>query len=112
MLVHLDFLLQTERRVEIDPTSAPPKTVALALEQALAAVDAAGFDVLETDLTTRDIAELGLHVVKVIVPGLVPLTADHRFPALASPRFRDVPRRLGLADDGAFEFNPIPHPFP
>lgn len=112
MLVHLDFLLQTERRVEIDPASVPPKAVAHALEQALAAVDAAGFDVLETDLTTRDIAELGLHVVKVIVPGLVPLTADHRFPALASPRFRDVPRRLGLADDDEFEFNPIPHPFP
>lgn len=112
MLVHLDFLLQTDRRVELDDGAVSPMSVAQAVESALAAVDSAGFDVLVTELTTRDIAELGLHVNKVIVPGLVPLTADHRFPALASPRFREVPRRLGLAGDGEFEFNPIPHPFP
>lgn len=112
MLDHLDFLLHTERSIEMDAKAESAIPVAQALGRAVAAVGAAGFDVLETELTTRDIADLGLHVVKVIVPGLVPLTADHRYPALASPRFRGVPHKLGLCDDGAFDFNPIPHPFP
>jgi len=112
MRQHLDFLMDTPRRVRLSERDSAQRSDAQLLRSALDAVRGAGLDVLETELTTRDVAEVGMHVVKVIVPGLVPLTADHKFPALASPRYREVPRKLGLCGDEAVTFNPIPHPFP
>jgi len=61
----------------------------------------------------RDEAELGLHVVKVFVPGAVPLHPDHRYPWLGHRRLYDVPVSLGWRGDRAApeELNPMPHPF-
>lgn len=113
MLPHLDFLLDG-KSVRTLPTADPaPRDDAAALCDLVDALSALGLNVLATDLTTRDVADVGVVVTKVMVPGLVPLTADHGFPALASPRLTEVPRALRLKPvAGAPKFNPIPHPFP
>jgi ribosomal protein S12 methylthiotransferase accessory factor len=79
----------------------------------VAKVRAAGLDVISCDLTTPDIAELGLAVVRVVVPGLHPLFMGHRNRALGGRRLYEVPQRLGLRGIAPGEAdNPYPHPFP
>jgi ribosomal protein S12 methylthiotransferase accessory factor len=73
-----------------------------------------GFDVLVTDLTTRDVASKGFRVVRVMVPGLQVLHGDHNFPFLGGTRLYQCPKKLGLAQDDTVETDlyPWPHPFP
>jgi ribosomal protein S12 methylthiotransferase accessory factor len=74
----------------------------------------AGFDVLVVDQTMPESGRNGLRCVRVIVPGLVPMTFGH-----VNRRTRDLPRltegvgvpyRGQLADDE--EVGCVPHPFP
>ena len=66
------------------------------------------------DLTSIDIADAGLRVVRALCPELCPLDAAHGL------RFLGVPRLLtGASDAGLLprplcleEVNPDPHPFP
>jgi ribosomal protein S12 methylthiotransferase accessory factor len=87
-----------------------------AAEQLAAAMDrltAAGLDVLACDLTTPDVAGLGLSVVRVVVPGLHPLFMGHRNRALGGHRLYVVPQRLGFRGMTPGDAdNPYPHPFP
>ena len=53
---------------------------------------------------------LGYHVVKTIVPQLMPLYLVESLVTLDAPRLREVPKKLGLT--AATEYNPWPHPFP
>ncbi|WP_426196700.1 YcaO-like family protein [Massilia sp. DWR3-1-1] len=109
MVRELDFLVHGAVLKPI-PAQPPARSPEDDVRQVQAALAACGLDAVEVDLTPRDIAEAGLQVVKILVPGLAPLTSIHSMPALASPRYQDVPARLGLAGDAAF--NRVPHPFP
>jgi ribosomal protein S12 methylthiotransferase accessory factor len=83
------------------------------LEGAVAAVAAAGLEPVVVDLTTPDVATLGLTVVRVVVPGLNPLFMGHRNRALGGERLRTVPQLLGHRGLAPGEpDNPYPHPFP
>jgi ribosomal protein S12 methylthiotransferase accessory factor len=73
----------------------------------------ADLDVVACDLTTPDIAELGLSVVRVVVPGLHPLFMGHSNRARGGTRLYVVPDRLGLRGLALGQAdNPYPHPFP
>ena len=76
-------------------------------------IERVGLQMFCVDVTTPDIRELGLHVVRAVVPGLHPLVIGHRRRALGGRRLYEVPVRLGY---GAPEFpldDPTnPHPFP
>ncbi|PDQ36095.1 MAG: hypothetical protein B5766_02875 [Candidatus Lumbricidophila eiseniae] len=61
-------------------------------------------DVLAVDLTTRDMEALGVCVVKVFAPELVPLNADHRYPYLGHARLKSAINEKST-------FNTHPHPF-
>lgn len=120
---HADFLLR--------PPS-PPEPVGVAdlrwdradgsgpdvRDDLLAAVDAvtsAGFDVVVVDQTAPEQRALGLHTVKVLVPGLLPLDFGWtRQRARHMPRMRTALREAGLRQDDLTEadLNPGPHPFP
>ncbi|MFE5486146.1 TOMM precursor leader peptide-binding protein [Streptomyces sp. NPDC056527] len=84
----------------------------------IAAVDAvtsAGFDVVVVDQTVPEQRALGLHTVKVLVPGLLPLDFGWtRQRARHMPRMRTALREAGLRPDDLTEaeLNPGPHPFP
>jgi hypothetical protein len=62
-----------------------------------------GFDVLVVDLTTREVAEVGFRVARVLIPGLQPLHEGHRFRFLGGKRLYQVPRSKKLEEVG---FNP------
>lgn len=120
---HADFLLR--------PPS-PPEPVGVAdlrwdradgsgpdvRDDLLAAVDAvtsAGFDVVVVDQTAPEQRALGLHTVKVLVPGLLPLDFGWtRQRARHMPRMRTALREAGLRQEDLTEadLNPGPHPFP
>jgi ribosomal protein S12 methylthiotransferase accessory factor len=99
---------------EVAAPSPPPADPQSALRRCLDALAARGHDVIAVELTTPDVAELGLHVVKVLVPGLAELNADHNYPRLGGTRLYTVPRALGHLDRDSreSELNPTPHPFP
>jgi ribosomal protein S12 methylthiotransferase accessory factor len=64
-----------------------------------------GLDAVWASLTSDDLAHLG-HVVKVVVPQMVPLSASHSARWLATPRLGDGTHGLTAATA-----NPDPHPF-
>lgn len=83
------------------------------LETVIGRILTTGHRVYAANLTSEDIAGLGLNVCRTIVPGYQPLFAGHRLRPLGGRRLYDVPRKLGhrgitRGSDG----NPAPHPFP
>jgi ribosomal protein S12 methylthiotransferase accessory factor len=124
MARHAGFLLDTgdrrpvslaERFIRARPAPAPAADLADDVRRTVAEVAAAGFDVIAVDQTTPEQRDLGLHTVKVLVPGLVPIDFGwlrQRAPLL--PRVRTALRAAGLraTDLRPDELNPAPHPFP
>jgi ribosomal protein S12 methylthiotransferase accessory factor len=68
---------------------------------------AMGLSVLWTEVTAAEAVDFG-HVVKVIVPEMIPLAIDHNARWLATPRLH---RAAGLDQPALNSFNPFPHPF-
>lgn len=74
-----------------------------------------GLDVVAVDQTTSEHRRAGLSCVKVLVPGMLPMTFGHAYRRIHGlPRLREVPYRSGYTprplDDA--DINPFPHPFP
>lgn len=99
-----DFKEVVDRKLE------DPQAQLRSLAEGLADI---GLEALACDLTTPDIAVLGLRVVRIIVPGMHPLFMGHRNRALGGRRLYEVPRKLGHdgIEPGEGD-NPYPHPFP
>ncbi len=96
------------------PEPQPTLSTWAKLSRAVEVITEAGMEVLAVDLTPPEIGELGLLVVKTLVPGTYPMNFDSRWPHFGGARIRQVPVELGLLEEPvAFEdFNRIPHPFP
>ncbi|RMB11966.1 YcaO-like family protein [Eilatimonas milleporae] len=92
----------------------PAKT----LHNCLAILEDRGFSAYRVQLSPPTLQAGGLSVMRVIVPGLVPLAIGDRAFCLGHPRIWDVPARCGWATDnkgtgnGRHERYPPPHPFP
>lgn len=74
-----------------------------------------GLDVIAVDQTTPEHRAGGLHCVKVIVPGTLPMTFGHENRRVHGlPRLYTVPAELGYRDRvlTPADINPHPHPFP
>lgn len=80
----------------------------------LKALSEFGFDVIVKDLTTPDIEDVGLKIVRVLIPGLQLLHGDHRYPFLGCPRLYRMGKSLGFSEHviGEDNLNPYPHPLP
>lgn len=83
-----------------------------ALAALVVEIHRAGLDVIACDLTTPDIAALGLRVVRMVVPGMHPLFMGHRNRALGGRRLREASLRSGRRRGPGNPDNPYPHPFP
>ncbi|HEY4525398.1 MAG TPA: YcaO-like family protein [Candidatus Paceibacterota bacterium] len=70
----------------------------------------AGYEVYVYEVQHEVLRELGYHVVKTIVPRLIPLYLFEHLPALGATRLREAARTLGYTP--AEHFVPWPHPFP
>jgi ribosomal protein S12 methylthiotransferase accessory factor len=76
-------------------------------------LSALGLEAIACDLTTPEMADLGLSVVRVLVPGMHPLFMGHRNRALGGRRLYEVPKKLGQRGlESGEPDNPYPHPFP
>lgn len=74
-----------------------------------------GLDIIAVEQTSPEVRRLGLRCVKVLIPGLLPMTFGHALTRLTGlPRALRVPFELGYAAERlTFEsLNPHPHPFP
>lgn len=109
-----EFLFQSRRRIAFDEienvSSGDPERDLRILVQKVAAL---GHRILLADVATDDVRQLGLCVVRAVIPGFHPLFMGHRFRALGGRRLWEVPQRLGYRgitpETGD---NPAPHPFP
>ncbi|WP_260867663.1 TOMM precursor leader peptide-binding protein [Streptomyces sp. SAJ15] len=94
----------------------PVTDLSVLLEATVERLAATGLEVIAVDQSTRELrARIGLHCVKVIVPGSLPMTfghVNHRTRGL--PRLLDVPYRLGRTDRPLrpADLTVHPHPFP
>jgi len=84
------------------------------LEKLISHLSEHSIDILRIDITPSDIRELGLYVVRVVIPQLQDIDGTHRFRPLGGKRLYEVPCRLGYASKPRSfkDFNPLPHPSP
>src|SRR5262249_1317889 len=109
-----DFLFESPVRIDFNEIqNLSTGDVEEDLQVLLQRVNAIGHRVLLRDVTTSDVKQLGLAVVRAIIPGFHPLAVGHRIRSLGGTRLWTVPKRLGYKgitrEDGD---NPFPHPYP
>ena len=74
-----------------------------------------GLDVLVVDQTTPELKKNGLHCVKVLIPGMLPMTFGHHLTRITGlDRVLKVPMELGYVKEPLTmeQLNQDPHPFP
>ena len=84
------------------------------LDSVVRVVAATGASAYAVDVTTADVAEAGLSVVRAVVPEYCPLDVVHTARALGARRQYEAPVALGLRSEPLRleDVNPDPHPFP
>lgn len=109
----LDFLLHAPTRATDAASREAAREPLDELRVVLETLKQRSLDAIVVDVTLPEIAAAGLHVVRTIVPGLIPLTFGKRFAAKGGDRLYQVPVRLGYRETPLREdqLNPAPHPF-
>ncbi|MGD8189330.1 TOMM precursor leader peptide-binding protein [Brevibacillus ginsengisoli] len=117
--VHLQFLLNENRPLrtfeEEYKQSVKHADLTDDLKDILQSFCQLNLDVIVVDQTTPEILRNGLHCVKVLIPGMLPMTFGHHFTRVTGlERVLHVPVELGYTKEPlTFEqLNPHPHPFP
>ncbi|AZS16593.1 TOMM precursor leader peptide-binding protein [Paenibacillus lutimineralis] len=85
------------------------------LKQILQVFRSLQMDVIVVDQSSSETLRNGLRCVKVLIPGMLPMTFGHHLTRLIGlNRVLDVPLKLGYANHRLTpqELNPYPHPFP
>ncbi len=109
-----DFIFMSSKRLDFGEieslaTGDPNRDLEVLTER----VRSVSHRVLWADLTTPDVADLGLSVIRAIIPGFHPLVMKHRLRALGGRRLWEVPQKLGHRGiNPASGDNPVPHPYP
>jgi ribosomal protein S12 methylthiotransferase accessory factor len=107
------FLEGDSPPVEVDWTvTSPPDATAAGLRRLVEHFRVQGGDLLYSDLTPPDMAELGLHTARVVIPGFQPLHFGWNERRLGGRRLYEFPHRLSLtrAPATAEQLNADPHP--
>ncbi|HUI87207.1 MAG TPA: YcaO-like family protein [Anaerolineales bacterium] len=88
------------------------RSAALQLESCIELLAEQGLETIVVDITRPEVAECGLCVVRVIVPGTIPLSFGARYVCAGGSRLVEAARASGrLSRSGRLQFNPVPHPF-
>ena len=109
-----DFILASKTRIDFEDMvnleTGDPRRDLEVLSQKVRSV---GHRLLVIDMTTPDVGDLGLSVVRALIPGFHPLFMSYRNRSLGGTRLWEVPQRLGYAgitpETGD---NPSPHMYP
>jgi len=107
------FLWQEDEKKRVDQL--PNRSTgdpAQDLERCASELAAKGHRAAFVELTTPDLVDYGIHVVRVIVPELQPVHFGYQQERLGGERLFTLPQQLGLADArrGEGDLNPCPHP--
>jgi ribosomal protein S12 methylthiotransferase accessory factor len=109
----LSFLLENGRSEQLnDLPDYRAAGLAQEVENCVASLRKAGSTPFYVDLTTPDIREYGLRVVRAIATGLQPMHFGYGEERLGGRRLFELPQKLGLAKEHLSEqdLNPYPHP--
>jgi ribosomal protein S12 methylthiotransferase accessory factor len=109
-----DFLTASAERVDFrdlpHPETGDPRED---LQTVCKLIRKTGHCVLLADVTTPDVRELGLAVVRAVIPGYHPLYMGYRLRSTGGTRLWDIPQQLGhrgvRREEGDY---PFPHPYP
>jgi ribosomal protein S12 methylthiotransferase accessory factor len=85
------------------------------LQEILTVFRKLNLDVIVVDQSTSETLRNGLHCVKVLIPGMLPMTFGHHLTRVTGlDRVLTVPVKLGYSSQplNFEELNPHPHPFP
>ncbi|HXT68720.1 MAG TPA: YcaO-like family protein [Vicinamibacterales bacterium] len=108
-----DFLFQSNARLDYEELRGlESATGEETLQRVVEAIGAIGHRIVLVNLTSPDVQELGLTVVRAVVPGFHPLFMGHRIRALGGTRLWEFPQRLGQRGIARWVDNPAPHPYP
>ncbi|MEO7588809.1 MAG: TOMM precursor leader peptide-binding protein [Arachnia sp.] len=111
----LGYLLQAPLQPWDEPGAAAstgPHETAMELRKLVDSLAAVAGDVLYTNVTTNDVASLGVSVARALVPGFQPIHFGADEWRLGGRRLYQVPRAVGLAPTVAArtDLNLAPHP--
>ena len=110
MLPAFDFLRQHPLQ-SFDWTEPEENSVMEKLERLTAELALEGTDLLYTNLTSEDVAQLGAHVARVVIPDYQPMHFGRRERRLAARRLYRLPEIMGSGPVTTPELlNPYPHP--
>ena len=108
-----DFLLEGPRPLhalgEVGHLETGPRADPLA--QVVAGLERAGAEALVVDITTDEARQVGMHVIKALIPQAMPLSFSHHARYLATPRLYQAPRAMGLSVHDEADINPVRQPF-
>jgi ribosomal protein S12 methylthiotransferase accessory factor len=107
-----DFLLNgtATRRLSDIPNLSSGDSAA-DLDRVIARFRALGHEVLVVELTTDEARDVGFRVVRVIIPGLMPLSFVHAGRYLGHARLYQAPAALGYPVHDEAGLNHQPQPF-
>ncbi|UII21552.1 YcaO-like family protein [Fulvivirga ligni] len=111
---HAEFLYSSDQYIDFGELKDFSKSNPLEeMKEVVSVINASGYEVLITDITTSDIQSLGMKVVRAVIPGYHPLFMGYHKRALGGERLWTVPQKLGFKgitkEEGDY---PFPHPFP
>ena len=92
-----------------DATPDTPRNAQQRIDEAVGKLGQHNLSVLAIDVTIPEIRDLGVHVSRVLVPGLVSVNPDHRWPYLGGSAALSRLRFPNLDPHTAFP-SPFPHP--
>lgn len=107
-----DFLLKASGRRRLLEMAAEGVTDdAARLRSLVRRLAALRMDVVAVDLTTDELRDVGLWVVRAVIPGLVPMSSMHRARFLGHRRLYEYPEKAGFGRRTEADINPDPQPF-
>ncbi len=114
MLKHLDFIIESKKYQNLSEIKdLCTKDSLRDLKHCLSIFRKKKMDVIAVDCTTSDVANTGLYVIKVIIPGMQPIGFGMHNQRLGGRRLYHVPKKLGYTKLPTREedLNMIPHFF-
>ncbi|MCC2616145.1 YcaO-like family protein [Aestuariibacter halophilus] len=107
-----DFLMKNPDSIALEDTaSIDVRDEHHMLQELIERCHRYNLDLIVADMTIPQLQEIGLYVVRVIIPQLMPLTTNYNMKYSKTPRLYSTPANLGFDVQPLEKLNPWPQPF-